>query len=86
MPQEASTMHKTVSVTHYEATRHSFCTQLATVEENALKVKDAMRHSSIKMTEKYYHGNVNIIRSTFEKRTATVTPIEQTKEKTPEKK
>jgi integrase len=44
-------------VTLYEATRHSFGTQL--IENNDIyKVKEAMRHSDIRMTEKYLHLKV----------------------------
>jgi integrase len=45
------------NITLYEATRHSFGTQL--IENNDIyKVKEAMRHSDIRMTEKYLHLKV----------------------------
>ncbi|MEI6152881.1 MAG: tyrosine-type recombinase/integrase, partial [Deltaproteobacteria bacterium] len=45
------------NMTLYEATRHSFATQL--IEYNDIHmVKEAMRHSDIRMTEKYLHLKV----------------------------
>ncbi len=41
-------------VTLYEATRHSFGTQL-TEGNDVYKVKELMRHSDIRMPEKYLH-------------------------------
>ncbi len=35
--------------------RHTFATRLAMVTKNAVTVQRAMRHSSLKMTEKYIH-------------------------------
>jgi integrase len=45
------------NITLHEGTRHSFGTQL--IEDNDMyKVKEAMRHSDIRMTEKYLHLKV----------------------------
>ncbi len=44
-----------IPVTHYEATRHSFCTQLAEDGVNPYLLKDLARHSDIRTTQKYVH-------------------------------
>lgn len=74
--------HTTVAadgVRHYDGTRRSFCTQLVDSGVNPLHAKELMRHSSMKMTERYYHGNITILRSALEKRSATVIPIKEEK-------
>jgi len=49
-----------LDVTLYEASRHTFCTQI--VEGglcNTLQAKQLMRHADIRSTEKYFHGSIS---------------------------
>ncbi|MHB8109684.1 MAG: tyrosine-type recombinase/integrase, partial [Syntrophorhabdaceae bacterium] len=71
--------HTTAGVRHYDGTRHSFCTQLVDAGVNPLHAKELMRHSSMKMTERYYHGNITILRAALDKRTGTVIPLKEEK-------
>lgn len=57
-----------VPLSHYDGTRHSFCTQLVDADVNPLQAKELMRHSSLKSTENYYHGNINVLRLALNKR------------------
>ena len=46
-----------LEVTLYEASRHSFCTQIAEGGLcNTLQAKQLMRHADIRSTERYFHG------------------------------
>ncbi len=51
----------------YDATRHSFGSILANQGESIYKISKLMGHSSIKMTEKYTHSDVNSLRNTLSK-------------------
>jgi integrase len=73
--------YSTIDIRHYDATRRSFCTQLVDAGINVLHAKDLMRHSTLKMTERYYTGNVNILRNALDKRTAQVIPISESEQK-----
>jgi integrase len=49
-----------IEVTLYEASRHSFCTQIAEGGLcNTLQAKRLMRHADIRSTERYFHGNLS---------------------------
>jgi len=51
--------HSGLNVTLYEASRHSFCTQIAQSGLcNTLQAKELMRHADIRSTERYFHGSV----------------------------
>ncbi|MCX8021353.1 MAG: tyrosine-type recombinase/integrase [Syntrophorhabdaceae bacterium] len=51
--------HSGLDVTLYEASRHSFCTQIAQSGLcNTLQAKLLMRHADIRSTERYFHGSV----------------------------
>jgi integrase len=43
------------NVTHYEASRHSFCTQIVDCCEDVFAAKDLMRQADIRSTLAYYH-------------------------------
>jgi integrase len=51
----------------YDATRHLFGSILANRGESIYKISKLMGHSSIKMTEKYTHSDVNSLRNTLSK-------------------
>lgn len=61
-----------VPIPHYDGTRHSFCTQLVDAGVNPLQAKELMRHSSLKSTEHYYHGNVKTLKTALNKRTKII--------------
>jgi len=49
-------------VTMYEATRHSFCTQVSESGANTMQAKALMRHKDIRSTERYFHGSIKKLR------------------------
>lgn len=52
----------------YDATRHSFGSQLVDMGSSPYKVSKLMGHSSIKVTEKYYlHNDAKSLRTDLEK-------------------
>jgi integrase len=51
----------------YDATRHSFASQLINQGEPILNVSRLMGHSSTKMTEKYAHSSVQGLKATLDK-------------------
>ncbi len=51
-----------VSITLYEATRHSFCTQVVEGGASVLEAKQLMRHADIRSTERYFHGSMKKMR------------------------
>jgi integrase len=53
---------------HYEASRHSFCTQIVLDGHNTLKAKELMRHADIKSTVKYFHADSDELFDAMEKR------------------
>lgn len=55
----------------YDATRHSFASQLVNNDTSLFKVSKLLGHSSIKMTEKYSHQNVENLRTDLEKLSLT---------------
>lgn len=51
--------YSALNITLYEATRHSFCTQIAQSGLcNTLQAKELMRHADIRSTERYFHGSI----------------------------
>jgi len=61
-----------LEVTLYEATRHSFCTQIVEMGTNVLQAQTLMRHTNIRMTEKYFHGNMTKLKDIVDKRSRIV--------------
>lgn len=51
----------------YDATRHSFASQLVNTGTSLFKVSKLLGHSSVKMTEKYAHGHVDSLRTDLNK-------------------
>lgn len=51
----------------YDATRHSVASQLVNQGENLTTVSKLLGHSSIKMTEKYSHGDIEKVRASLGK-------------------
>lgn len=69
------TQHSGLAITLYEATRHSFGSQL--VEENDISlVKELMGHSDIQTTQKYLHMRMTKLRDVVNKR-GKVIPIDR---------
>jgi integrase len=46
-----------IEISYYEASRHSFVTQLVDDGVGSLQVKELARHSDVRTTQRYYHGN-----------------------------
>lgn len=46
-----------IDCTYYEASRHSFCTQIVEMGVSSIEAKELMRHENIKSTMHYYHGS-----------------------------
>ena len=63
----------------YDATRHSFASQLVNSGTSLFKVSKLLGHSSTKMTEKYAHQNIESLRTDIQKlslkKPATVTRL-----------
>lgn len=53
--------------THYEGSRHSFCTQISEVADSAA-AQDLMRHADRRSTEKYIHARTEYLRDVLMKR------------------
>lgn len=51
----------------YDATRHSFASQLVNTGTSLFKVSKLLGHSSVKMTEKYAHHDVESLRTDLKK-------------------
>ncbi|MFN3396021.1 MAG: tyrosine-type recombinase/integrase [Thermodesulfovibrionales bacterium] len=51
----------------YDATRHSFASNLVNSGTSIYKVSKLMGHSSIRMTERYAHANLNSLKADIEK-------------------
>jgi integrase len=59
MPNVLWKRYTGLQVTHYEASRHSFCTQLADDGIDALQAKELMRHTDVRTAHRYYHADVS---------------------------
>lgn len=57
-----------LKVTYYESSRHSFCTQLVDSGADVLQAKELMRHTDVRTTQHYYHGNMTRLRDLVNKR------------------
>ena len=57
-----------IPVKHYEACRHSFCTQIVESGASMNEAKLLMRHKDPRTTEKYFHGRAERLRHFVNKR------------------
>ena len=55
----------------YDASRHSFASQLVNSGTSLFKVSKLLGHSSVKMTEKYAHQHIDSLRAELSKITLT---------------
>jgi integrase len=60
--------HTRRAITFYEASRHSFCTQVAESGANLFQAKDLMRHKDMRSTEKYFHGATDKLKEIVNRR------------------
>jgi integrase/recombinase XerD len=73
--------HSGVQVKLYEASRHSFCTQLVEGGTSLSDAQQLMRHADVRSTLRYFHGNISRLRQTVNQRgkainkTAKVIPL-----------
>ena len=56
-----------IPTTHYEATRHSFCTQIVEVADKKA-AQGLMRHASPMSTDRYFHSRTEYLRDHLKKR------------------
>lgn len=65
----------------YDASRHSVGSQLAASGANAITIKQMLGHSSVKMTERYVHPELENMRVFMERRSLkTLAPVSKIKE------
>jgi len=57
-----------INVTYYEGSRHSFCTQLVDNGADVLQARELMRHTDVRTTQKYYHGNMTRLKNLVNRR------------------
>ncbi|MDD5007471.1 MAG: tyrosine-type recombinase/integrase [Syntrophorhabdaceae bacterium] len=55
-------------VTYYEASRHSFATQMVDSGVDSLQTKELMRHTDVRTTQRYYHGSTTRLRDIVNRR------------------
>jgi len=55
-------------VTYYEASRHSFATQMVDSGVDALQTKELMRHTDVRTTQRYYHGSITRLKDIVNRR------------------
>lgn len=70
-PKTLNNVWKTFSglqTVHYEASRHSFCTQIVESGADVLQARELMRHANIRSTQKYFHGSVKRLRDIVNQR------------------
>ena len=72
MPNTLWKRYTRLDITYYEASRHSFCTQLVDDGVDLLHAKELMRHTDVRTTQRYYHGNITRLRDIVNKRGKTV--------------
>jgi integrase len=53
--------------THYEGTRHSFCTQISEIDDKKA-AQDLMRHADSRSTDRYIHSGTEYLRDALKKR------------------
>ena len=66
--QNAWKRYSGLNVSLYEATRHSFCTQIVETGANTLQAQALMRHSDIRSTQKYFHASLTNLREIINRR------------------
>lgn len=66
--QKAWKKYSGLEISLYEATRHSFCTQLVEMGINSLQARLLMRHSDIRTTQKYFHSSITKLRDVVNSR------------------
>ncbi|MDF1536096.1 MAG: tyrosine-type recombinase/integrase [bacterium] len=64
--------HSGTPVTYYEASRHSFCTQIVETGASALEAQALMRHADQRSTGHYYHARPRKLKELVNRRTAKV--------------
>lgn len=62
-----------LSITFYEASRHSFATQLVELDVDVLSAQLLLRHSDLRSTQRYFHGSINRLRDMVNRRGKVVT-------------
>jgi len=72
--KDVCTEKKISGVRLYDATRHSFASQLINANVTLLKVSRLMGHSSIKMTEKYAHTHAHLLKADVQKLSLKIIP------------
>lgn len=60
--------HSNIAVTFYEASRHSFCTQIVDSGATEFEAQALMRHSDPRSTRVYFHANVRKYRDLVNRR------------------
>lgn len=70
--QNAWSKYSGLQISLYEATRHSFCTQIVNMGVNTLQAKELMRHADIRSTEKYFHISVKKLCEIVEHRSKVI--------------
>jgi len=71
--QNAWRQYSGLDVSLYEATRHSFCTQIVETGVNTLQAQVLMRHSDIRSTQKYFHASMTKLRDVINRRVSVET-------------
>ncbi|KJU87741.1 tyrosine recombinase xerD [Candidatus Magnetobacterium bavaricum] len=64
-----------IDVSFYEASRHSFITQLVEDNTNPFVAKELARHTDIRTTQNYYHATSSKLRDVVNRR-GKIVPIE----------
>ncbi len=67
-------------VTHYEGTRHSFCTQVVQANKDITVAQRLLRHASPESTRRYVHHDREYLRDALQNRTNVVDLHKQRKE------
>ncbi len=73
MPNTLWKRYTGLDTTYYEASRHSFCTQLVDGGADSLQAKELMRHTDVRTTQNYYHGNTTKLRELVNRRGRVIT-------------
>jgi integrase len=68
MPNALWKRYTRLDATYYEASRHSFCTQLVDDGADSLQAKQLMRHTDVRTTQNYYHGSTTKLRELVNRR------------------
>ncbi len=64
--------HSGTPVTYYEASRHSFCTQIVETGASAFEAQALMRHSDQRSTNHYYHARPKKLKELVNRRSNVV--------------